>query len=255
MIGQCRGAQENEVEAEQAISIVAKETQVKQTFDWNRYSSFNEIRNFIAYCMKFKTKEKGPLKAEEIHQAEQILFRFVQTESFPNVSKSITNSKEISNTLNAAKLSPFIEEDGTIRVKGRLKHSNLAYNAKYPILLTAKHPVVQLLLERLHRDNLHEGTEYVRNMLQQKYWIIGVKNAIQKKQVKMYQMQTQERQPNSPTDGGVPIHSYRSQLLRTLLSQVSTTYHEEINGAASSLARQREQYTSKSHSHWTPSHV
>ena len=51
--------------------------------------------------------------------------------------------------------------------KGRLKHSNLDYNAKHPILLTAKHPVVQLLLEKAHRDNLHEGTEYVRNKLQQ----------------------------------------------------------------------------------------
>ena len=119
--------------------------------------------------MRFKTKQKGPLKAGEIHQAEQILFRFVQNESFPNVSKSIANSKEIPKTLNIAKLSPFIEEDGTIRVKGRLKHSNLDYNAKHPILLTAKHPVVQLLLERAHRDNLHEGTEYVRNMLQQEY--------------------------------------------------------------------------------------
>ena len=116
--------------------------------------------------MRFKTKQKGPLKADEIHQAEQILFRFVQNESFPNVSKSIANSKEISKTLNIAKLSPFIEEDGTIRVKGRLKHSNLDYNAKHPILLTAKHPVLQLLLEKAHQDNLHESTEYVRNMLQ-----------------------------------------------------------------------------------------
>ena len=79
--------QENEIEAEQAISTVAAETQVEQPFDWNRYSSFNKIRTFIAYCVRIKTKEKRPLKAEEIRQAEQVLFRFVQTENFPNVSK------------------------------------------------------------------------------------------------------------------------------------------------------------------------
>ena len=116
--------------------------------------------------MRFKTKQSGTLKADKIHQAEQILFRFVQNESFPNISKWIANSKEISKTLNTAKLSPFIDEDRTIGVKCRLKHSNLTYNAKHPILLTAKHPVVQLLLERAHRDNLQEGTEYVRNLLQ-----------------------------------------------------------------------------------------
>ena len=88
--------QENEIEAEQAISTVAAETQVEQPFDWNRYSSFKKIRNFIAHCKSFKTKGMGPPKADEIHQAEQTMLQFVQTESFPNVSKSITNSKEIS---------------------------------------------------------------------------------------------------------------------------------------------------------------
>ena len=65
-------------------------------------------------------------------------------------------------------------------MKSRLKHSNLDYNAKHPILLTAKHRVVQLLLEKAHRDKLHEGTEFVRNMLQQGYWIIGMRNALRK---------------------------------------------------------------------------
>ncbi|XP_075248317.1 uncharacterized protein LOC142341284 [Convolutriloba macropyga] len=106
--------QANKVEAEQATSTVAAETKLHQKFDWDRYSSFNRIRNFIAYCMRFKAKQKGPLKADEIHGAEQIRLRFVQAENFPNVSKSITNSKEISKTLNIAKLSPFIEEDGKI---------------------------------------------------------------------------------------------------------------------------------------------
>ena len=130
--------------------------------------------------MRFRTKQKGHLRAEEIHLAWQILFQCVQTESFPNVSKSIGNSKEIFKTLNIAKLSPFIEVDGTIRLKVRLKHSNLDHNAKDLKLLTAKHPVVQLLPERAQRDNLHEGTEYVRNMLQQEYWTIGLRNALRK---------------------------------------------------------------------------
>ena len=192
--------QVNELEPEQVMSTVATETKLDQIFDWRRYSFFNRIRNFIAYCMRFKAKQKGPLKADEIHQAEQILFRFVQNESFPNVSKSIANSKEISKTLNIAKLSPFIEEDGTIRVKGRLKHSNLDYNAKHPILLTAKHPVVQLLLEKAHQDNLHEGTECEKHA-PTRILDHRAEKCIKENQVEMHQMQTQERQPNSPTDG------------------------------------------------------
>ena len=148
----------------------------------------------------------------------------------PNVSKSIANDKEIYKTLNIAKLSLSIEEDGTISVKGQLKHSNLDYNAKHPILLTARHPVVQLLLEKAHRDNLHEGTEYVRNnpnvsksiandkeiyktlniaklslfieedgteyvrnMLQLDH---RIEKCFKESQVEIYQMQTQKRQPD-----------------------------------------------------------
>ena len=107
-------------------------------------------------------------------------------------------------------MSPFIEEDGTIRVKGRLKHSNLDYNAKHPILLTAKHPVVQLLLEKAHQDNLHEGTEYVRNMLQQEYWIIGLRNALRK--IKSRCIKCRHRNAN-------PIHPPMADLPRERLDE------------------------------------
>ena len=154
--------------------------------------------------MRFKTKQKGTLKADEIHQAEQILFRFVQNESFPIFLKSIAISKETSKDLNIAKLSPFIEEDGTIRVKGRTKHSNLDHNAKHPILLTAKHPAVQLLLERAHRDNLHEGTEYVKNRLQQEYWFIGHRNALRKIRSRCIKCRHRKANPIHPPMADLP---------------------------------------------------
>ena len=75
--------QVNEAEAEQVTSSVATETELDQLFDWRRYSIFNRIRNIISYCMRYKTKQKEPLKADEIHSAEQILFIFVQNRMFP----------------------------------------------------------------------------------------------------------------------------------------------------------------------------
>ena len=51
-----------EIEAEQATSTVATETDLEKLFDWTRYSTFNRIRNFIAYCMRFKTKQNVPSK-------------------------------------------------------------------------------------------------------------------------------------------------------------------------------------------------
>ena len=47
-------------------------------------------------------------------------------------------------------------------------------------MLTAQHPAVQLLLEGADFDNLHEGTDYVRNILQQEFWKLGLINAMKK---------------------------------------------------------------------------
>ena len=48
---------------------------------------------------------------------------------------------------------------------------------KHPILLSAKHPIVRKLIEDAHESNYHEGTEYVRSVLQQSDWIIGLRNS------------------------------------------------------------------------------
>ena len=155
----------NEVEAEQATSFVATETKLNQPFDWRQCSSSTE---YDAYCMRFKGKQKRPPKQKRSTKLS-IFFPLFQTESFPNVSKWKTNKKEIYKTLNVPKLSPFIKGDGTIRKKGRRKLSNLDYNVKHPIILRAKHPIVQFLLEGVHCDNLQEVARYVKNIIQQEY--------------------------------------------------------------------------------------
>ena len=77
----------SEAEAEQVTSSVATETELEQLFDWTRYSTFNRNRNFIAYYMRFKTKQKETIKADEVHQAEQILFRFFSNRKLPECFK------------------------------------------------------------------------------------------------------------------------------------------------------------------------
>ena len=61
----------------------------------------------------------------------------------------------------------LLRKNGTILVKYWNKDSNFDYNETHPKLLTAKHPILQILLERAHRDSLHVSTYYVENMLQQ----------------------------------------------------------------------------------------
>ena len=76
------------------------------------------------------------------------------------------------------KLPPFLDNQNLMRLKGRLRHADASYEMKHPIWLSAKHPIVRKLSEDGHESNYHEGTEYVRRILQQKCWIIGLRNVL-----------------------------------------------------------------------------
>ena len=62
----------------------------------------------------------------------------------------------------------------------------------------------RLLLEKAHRDNLHAGTEYVRNMLHQEYWIIGLRNALRKIKSRCIKCRHRNANPIRPTMADLP---------------------------------------------------
>ena len=67
------------------------------------------------------------------------------------------------------KVSPFFDECGVIRIRGRIKHANLSSQQRSPILLSTKHDMVSVMLRDLHLENNHEGVEYVRSVIQQMF--------------------------------------------------------------------------------------
>ena len=150
--------------------------------------------------MRYKSKHKGSLKAVEIYQAEQILFRFFQNESFPNASKSIKSRKEISKTIHINQLAPFIDEGKTLQVKCRLMHLNSDYNAKHPLLLTTKHPTIQIYWrERIVTTYTKAKSTYKNAPVRVPDH--RIKKCVKENQVEMCQMQTNEGQSNSSTFG------------------------------------------------------
>ena len=128
------------------------EVQIDKIYHWSKSSTVLQWLQAAHNKNKcsFQTKQQKYWKKWTMDQLKhvrrvrkpfQILFRLVRIERFPNKLKSVKSSKEMLIALNIAKLSPFIEEDKKIWVKGRLKHSKHDYYAKNPILLTAKFPL------------------------------------------------------------------------------------------------------------------
>ena len=146
-----------------------------------RFSNFNRLVNTVAYVQRALKKHQSATlvgNIEEREKAKATIFKLLQQEHFGEEMKSLKAEKEIPKGSKFLHFPPSLDEEGLIRAKGRIGKSQLDFNAKHPILLHWKHQAVELFLRNGHKDSQHEGTEHVRNIVQQKIWILGIRNAL-----------------------------------------------------------------------------
>ena len=101
-----------------------------------------------------------------------MVLKKIQRETFLEVYDGKQMFCKTSKGGDMAKFSPFFDEFSIIRIRGRIKHANLKFQQRHPILLSTKHNLVSVRLRDLHLENNHEGVEYVSSVIQQKFWIL-----------------------------------------------------------------------------------
>ena len=123
-------------------------------------------------------KSEGILAVGELIAAKLAIWKRCQQVSFHDAYEKISKGQLLSASDQLNKLSPFLDKNGLLRLQVRLQHSKSSYEIKHPTLFSAKRYVVIKLIEDAHRANFHEGTEDVRCVLRQEYWVIGLRNAL-----------------------------------------------------------------------------
>ena len=119
---------------ESSTTIVsATQSTIAQTFEWQKYCSYEKLLRFVAYMLRLLDKNslyRCPTVAitdpAELEHAEQRLFYIAQSESFPCGKNSLLNSSPLSRTSKIAQYSHFIGPNGLIRPTGRTKQLNVA---------------------------------------------------------------------------------------------------------------------------------
>ncbi|XP_018396277.1 PREDICTED: uncharacterized protein LOC108774625 [Cyphomyrmex costatus] len=116
-----------------------------------RYSSFNKLKRVIAYCLRFRDilssqRHFDALKPEELKRAELVISHMVQVEQFPQELCSLQQGKGVPANSQLAAVNPFLDEEGVIRVGGRLKRADIPYDQRHPIALPARHHITEILL-------------------------------------------------------------------------------------------------------------
>lgn len=98
-----------------------------------------------------------------------------------------------------AALNPYIDEDGLIRVSGRLRNSKLPFRQKHPLIIPRESAICKLLIDQAHRYTLHGGIQEMLQYLRKAYWIVTgrklVKSHINRcKACKLHNKTTEQQQ-------------------------------------------------------------
>ena len=72
------------------------------------------------------------------------------------------------------RLTPFIGEDGLLRVRGRLHFSDLSYEEKHPVILPRGH-LAELVTREQHRVMKHCGVAKLISAIRSSLWIVGLR--------------------------------------------------------------------------------
>lgn len=178
----------------------------------HKCSSLTKLKRITALCLRFKrnclsTHDKrnfGPLTVQELNAALVQLLRVTQTECFHNEIQHLNQSKQLSSKSKILSLTPFLDQDGLLRVGGRLALSKFNYNKKHPILLPKSHHLTTLILRHEHEKLLHCGAKLLLATIRENYWPINGKNLtkqIVNKCIKCYRYNA--KSPN-PIMGNLP---------------------------------------------------
>lgn len=157
-------------------------TTCEESTIFNRFSSRDGLIRSIAHCLRFirKGQPKGHLTARELEQVETVILRRVQQETFSTEIKTLTASQSLHAKSSHLKLNPKIDEDGILRVGGRLSFSNLPHDAKHAVILPKNHHVTSLFITHAHTTHLHTGVQQTLYALRRKYWIIDGRSQVHK---------------------------------------------------------------------------
>ncbi|XP_074645870.1 uncharacterized protein LOC141902130 [Tubulanus polymorphus] len=120
------------------------------------------------------------LLVDELNIAENLWIRKAQNDEFSSEISDLQKLNRVSNNSKILKLNPKIDENGLLRVNGRLQHATyLSRDEREPIILPRHHPITRLIISSYHCELEHNGgVNHVLSNLTSRFWVIHGREAI-----------------------------------------------------------------------------
>ncbi|XP_053381699.1 uncharacterized protein LOC128549196 [Mercenaria mercenaria] len=118
---------------------------------------------------------------ESLKDSEQFIVKASQNQSFGDEIRCLAAGKQVCRDSPISSLNPYLDDEGVIRVGGRLNQSCLPKELTNPILLSGKGHTASLIVRHFHEKCKHQGRLLTEGCIRTNgFWIVGAKRLISK---------------------------------------------------------------------------
>ncbi|KMQ86917.1 gag-pol protein, partial [Lasius niger] len=184
----CATTEDELPEQRARVHVVAAEAKEDDSM-LQRYSSLHRLLRVTAWCRRWlgarasqeRPVDQGPtVSPQELENARRGWIRQTQSAWFKAELRSLAGKRPLPGRSPLIKLTPFVDNDGMLRVGGRLKHSLLSPDERHPVILPAESHLTVLIIDACHRKTMHGGVQLTLGTLRQHYWIPGGRAAVKR---------------------------------------------------------------------------
>lgn len=149
-----------------------------ELIDLARFSSASRVDRVTAWVLRFvnnlrgEVKRAGPLTAAEIGHAHVLWLKKAQSSSFSVELQHTASGNKLPGNSTLKDFTLWTDDDGLLRIRGRLCSSNMTHDERHPVVLPKRHRYTVLLVQRAHQQLLHAGARDTLVQLREKYWIV-----------------------------------------------------------------------------------
>ncbi|XP_058835287.1 uncharacterized protein LOC131692322 [Topomyia yanbarensis] len=201
------------------------EVQDQTVVAFSDFSRFEDLLKRLAYVHHFVNKcrlqKRTPvqtrialLNQEDYKAAERSLWRMVQAEAYreeikilkSNAQLPINQHRQLANASTLKALSPFIDEDGVLRLESRIdpEATYYCFDFRNPVILPRQSYVTELLILRTHQRYGHGNKETVLNEIKQRFYVPKLRSLISTVVKKCMWCRVYRARPSEPRMAPLP---------------------------------------------------
>ena len=167
---------------------------ISKLIDCARFSKLNRLLRVTAYVLRFirnlKNRVQKPmahsqvlnvgLTSEEVKEAELIWVKSIQSSTFAKEIQFLKRKERRTPPIMVSQFGLFLDDQETLRSKGRINETSLPLSTKVPAMLPSKHWFTELVIRDTHERVKHSGIRNTLATVRERFWIIRGREAVKK---------------------------------------------------------------------------